>query len=92
MQAARVAAADDPALAVNGGGKGPVSSEWMVPKALWLKENEPEVFDRAAHICEYQVGGAWVGAGCGWVLCAGVCGWGKDTAAYGLRMCYAWEY
>ena len=56
-QAAKVAASGDAALAVNGGGAGPVSAEWMVPKALWLKEQEPEVFDRAAVICEYQVGG-----------------------------------
>lgn len=56
VQAARVAASGDPALCVNGGGQGPVSAEWMVPKALWLKENEPGVFDRAAYICEYQVG------------------------------------
>lgn len=56
-QAARVAAAGDEALSVNGGGAGPVSAEWMVPKALWLKENEPQVFDSAAVVCEYQVGG-----------------------------------
>lgn len=36
-QAARVAACGDDALAVNGAGAGPVSAEWMVPKALWLK-------------------------------------------------------
>lgn len=36
-QAARVAACGDEALAVNGAGAGPVSAEWMVPKALWLK-------------------------------------------------------
>lgn len=47
-------ATGDPALCVNGGGKGPVSAEWMIPKALWLKRNEPEVFDRAHRICEYQ--------------------------------------
>jgi len=40
---------------VNSGGAGPVSAEWMVPKALWLKQNEPEVFAQATHICEYQV-------------------------------------
>lgn len=39
---------------VNGGGRGPVSAEWMVPKALWLQQHEPQVFDSAAHICEYQ--------------------------------------
>lgn len=53
-QAARVAATGDPALAVNGAGAGPVSAEWMVPKALWLKEHEPQVFAAARHICEYQ--------------------------------------
>ena len=44
----------DPALALNGAGTGPVSAEWMIPKALWLKRNEPEVYDRAHRICEYQ--------------------------------------
>lgn len=53
-QAAKIAACGDPALRVNGGGKGPVSAEWMVPKALWIKENEPEVFQKATYICEYQ--------------------------------------
>lgn len=53
-QAARVAACGDPALCVNGGGSGPVSAEWMIPKALWLKEIEPTVFDAATYICEYQ--------------------------------------
>lgn len=56
-QAARVVegAAGDPALAVNGAGRGPVSAEWMVPKALWLLEQEPLVFHQATFICEYQV-------------------------------------
>jgi len=35
-------------------GAGPVSAEWMVPKALWLQQQEPAVFDAATHICEYQ--------------------------------------
>jgi ribosomal protein L32 len=56
-QAARVAATGDPALRINSNGKGPVSAEWMIPKALWIKENEPGVFDQASHICEYQVTG-----------------------------------
>jgi FGGY-family pentulose kinase len=50
----RVAGCGDPALKVNSAGAGPVSAEWMVPKALWLKENEPATFDAAAHICEFQ--------------------------------------
>ena len=53
-QAAAVAACGDSALRVNGGGAGPVSAEWMVPKALWLKQHEPETFRNAAYICEYQ--------------------------------------
>lgn len=53
-EADAVLATGDPALSLNGGGQGPVSAEWMIPKALWLKRNEPEVFDRAHRICEYQ--------------------------------------
>jgi len=49
-----VLATGDAALAVNGAGQGPVSAEWMIPKALWLLRHEPDSF-RAAHtICEYQ--------------------------------------
>ena len=52
--AAEIAASGDPALKVNSAGRGPVSAEWMIPKAMWLKHHEPQVFDRAATICEYQ--------------------------------------
>jgi ribulokinase len=54
MEAADVLATGDPALIVNGAGQGPVSAEWMIPKALWLARHEPELFDTAATICEYQ--------------------------------------
>ena len=53
-EAADVAATGDAALMVNGAGRDPVSAEWMIPKALWLKRHEPAVFDRAAMICEFQ--------------------------------------
>jgi len=53
-QTEKVVATGDAALAVNGAGAGPVSAEWMIPKAMWLQENEPEIFDRAATICEFQ--------------------------------------
>lgn len=53
-QAARVAACGDPALCVNGGGTGPVSAEWMIPKSLWLSEHDPQTFTAATYICEYQ--------------------------------------
>ncbi len=53
-EAQHIATSGDPGLRVNGGGAGPVSAEWMLPKALWLKRNEPRVFARAAKIGEYQ--------------------------------------
>lgn len=53
-EADAVLATGDPALAINGAGEGPVSAEWMIPKALWLKRNEPAIWDAAKTICEYQ--------------------------------------
>ncbi len=53
-QTRTILATQDPALRINGNGQGPVSAEWMIPKALWLQENEPEVFEQAATVCEYQ--------------------------------------
>jgi ribulose kinase len=26
----------------------------MIPKALWLKRNDPQIYDKAHRICEYQ--------------------------------------
>jgi len=53
-EAAAVLDTGDAALRLNGAGKGPVSPEWMIPKALWLKRHERDLYDRAATICEYQ--------------------------------------
>lgn len=53
-EADAVLATGDAALAINGAGGGPVSAEWMIPKALWLKRNEPAIWDAAKTICEYQ--------------------------------------
>jgi len=50
-QARRVAKTGDAALKYNGFAK--VSAEWMPCKALWLKENEPDIYNAATHICEY---------------------------------------
>jgi ribulokinase len=67
-QADKVAATKDPALRVNGAGSGPVSAEWMIPKSLWIKENQPELFRRAERIGEYQdylnfkLTGRWAGS------------------------------
>ena len=54
QEAADVLTTGDPALALNGAGAGPVSPEWMLPKALWLKRNDPDTWARAARIGEYQ--------------------------------------
>ncbi len=67
-EADAVAATRDPALRVNGAGSGPVSAEWMIPKSLWIRENQRQLFDRAARIGEYQdylnlkLTGRWVGS------------------------------
>ncbi|HET9068867.1 MAG TPA: FGGY-family carbohydrate kinase [Amaricoccus sp.] len=53
-EADAVLATGDPALKINGAGQGPVSAEWMIPKALWLRRHEPATFDAATTICEYQ--------------------------------------
>ncbi|WP_231701118.1 FGGY family carbohydrate kinase [Aliiruegeria sabulilitoris] len=53
-EAEAVLATGDPALCMNGNGVGPVSAEWMLPKSLWIKRNEPEIYDKAYRICEYQ--------------------------------------
>jgi ribulose kinase len=53
-EADAVLATGDQALQANGGGRGPVSAEWMIPKALWIARNEPEIFEKADTICEYQ--------------------------------------
>jgi ribulokinase len=52
QQADRIAASGAHALKYNGFGN--VSAEWMPCKALWLKENEAEVYNKAAYICEFQ--------------------------------------
>jgi ribulokinase len=54
VEAADVAATGDPALRINSNGRGPVSAEWMIPKSLWMKRHQPELFASAARICEYQ--------------------------------------
>jgi FGGY-family pentulose kinase len=49
-QATRVSETGDPALKYNGFGA--VSAEWGLPKALWIKENEPDVYARAKYIVD----------------------------------------
>jgi FGGY-family pentulose kinase len=49
-QADRVAGTAHPALRYNG--HGPVSAEWGLPKALWIRDSEPEVYERARYILD----------------------------------------
>lgn len=51
-QAQRLRETGDEALKYNG--YGAVSAEWMPSKALWLKENEPDIYNGARYICELQ--------------------------------------
>ena len=61
-EADEISATGDPILRYV---SGRVSPEWMLPKALWLKRNEPEVYDRAARIVEctdwmmFRLTGEW---------------------------------
>jgi FGGY-family pentulose kinase len=61
-EAEEVSATGDPSLRYV---SGVVSPEWMLPKALWLKRNEPAVYDRAGRLVEctdwfmYRLTGAW---------------------------------
>jgi FGGY-family pentulose kinase len=48
-EADRITATRHPALRQAGGEE---SSEWPLPKALWLKAHEPHVFERAAYLLE----------------------------------------
>jgi FGGY-family pentulose kinase len=65
-QARRIAASGHPALKYNGHGN--VSAEWMPCKALWLKENEPDIYRQARRIGEcidwltHRLTGEWVGS------------------------------
>jgi FGGY-family pentulose kinase len=61
-EAGEISATGDPILRYV---SGRVSPEWMLPKALWLKRNEPETYHKAARILEctdwmmFRVTGNW---------------------------------
>ena len=74
----------DRALAVNCGGDGPISAEWMLCKALWLRQSEPETWERAAIICECQ---DWLQFRCTGRLCAGGCNVATRWHCDGVRAC-----
>jgi FGGY-family pentulose kinase len=54
QEANDIMATGDTALILNSGGKGPLSAEWMIPKALWVARHEPALFAKASTVCEYQ--------------------------------------
>ncbi len=66
-QAARTAelAANHPVLAWSGGAD---AAEWLLPKAMWLKEHEPQLFARADRVVEaidyltFRLTGEWIGS------------------------------
>ena len=51
-QAERIARAKSDILRYNGFGS--VSAEWMPCKALWVKENEPDLYKNTKYVCEFQ--------------------------------------
>ena len=61
-EADEISATGDPILRYV---SGRVSPEWMLPKALWLKRNEPEIYDQADRIVEctdwmmFRLTGEW---------------------------------
>lgn len=73
LEAEEVTATGDPVLKYAGG---PESPEWMIPKAMWLKRHEPEVYEDAPIICEgtdwlmHRLTGRWTAS----LNCA-VCKW-----------------
>lgn len=64
-QAQQTAACDHPVMAWSGGSD---ASEWLVPKAMWLKHHQRPLYDRAEVICEaldfinFRLTGSWVGS------------------------------
>ena len=65
-QADRIADTGDNALKYNG--YGAVTAEWGLPKTLWIKEKEPEIYEKARHICDcgdwliQRLTGEWAGS------------------------------
>ena len=64
-QSARAETSDSVARLYNGNGTAPATAEWYPFKAAWLRENEPETYQRAAHLVDapdwltYTLTGEW---------------------------------
>ncbi|WP_336249474.1 FGGY-family carbohydrate kinase [Stomatohabitans albus] len=67
-QAEQLRATGDPALKYSG--HGPVSAEWGAPKLIWIRDNEPEVFEQAKVITDctdwliHELTGEWTISTC----------------------------
>jgi ribulose kinase len=78
-QADRTAHSRHPVMAYAGGGD---AAEWLVPKAMWLNEREPETYRQAGVVCEcldylnFRLGGRWVGS-----RMNATCKWNYDSVA-----------
>ena len=70
---------DHPVMRFCGGGD---AVEWLVPKAMWIKRNNPELWDKADIICEaidyinHALTGEWAGS-----LMNASCKWNYDSQA-----------
>ena len=62
-QAALTETVSHPVMRFSGGGD---AAEWLVPKAMWLRAHEPDVWREAARVCEcldwinHRLTGVWV--------------------------------
>lgn len=84
-EAERVNATGHPILKYAGGQESP---EWMLPKALWLKRNEPDIYHSASKIVEctdwlmYKLTGRWTASKCNvtckWNYASPEGGWADD--------------
>lgn len=83
QEAQEVSALDDPILRYSGGA---VSAEWMLPKTLWIKRNEPELYTRSHKIVEqldwlnFRLTGRWVAS-----QCNATCKWGYSNKDGGWK-------
>ncbi|GLU47165.1 FGGY-family carbohydrate kinase [Nocardiopsis ansamitocini] len=81
-ESARTARVDHPVLRYAGGSD---AVEWLVPKAMWLAGNEPEVYRAAARVTEavdylvWRLTGQWVGS-----QMNAVCKWNYDPRGAGF--------
>jgi FGGY-family pentulose kinase len=87
-EAQRVTATEDPVLKYVSWQESP---EWMIPKAMWLKANEPEIYERADLICEgtdwlmHRLTGEWAASlnnvTCKWNYARPAGGWPEGLLA-----------